>query len=57
MKGKALRPLNLLSFVILLSPLLLQVGCVHIEPDTIPEDSTMKEGPGLFSGEKGYFEL
>ena|GEM_PF-4058112 len=51
-----MRNLKLMAFLILQSVLLLQAGCSHFEPDTIKEDG-MADGPGLFSGEKGYFEL
>ena len=51
-----MRNLKLMAFLILQSVLLLQAGCSHFKPGKIPEDD-MADGPGLFSGEKGYFEL
>jgi len=48
---------SLLTLVILLQPvLLLQTGCEHYKPFKVRE-GRMKEGPGLFSGDKGYFEV
>jgi hypothetical protein len=41
---------------LLQSALLLQAGCSHFKPGEIKTDD-LKEGPGLFSGEKGYFEV
>ncbi len=51
-----MRNLKLMAFLILQSVLLLQAGCSHFKPDDIKDNDTL-EGPGLFSGEKGYFEL
>jgi hypothetical protein len=42
--------------IFLQSVLLLQAGCSHFKPGEIKEED-LKEGPGLFSGEKGYFEV
>lgn len=48
---------SLLTLVVITQPvLLLQTGCDHYEPLKV-RDSRMQEGPGLFSGEKGYFDL
>ncbi|AIL12296.1 hypothetical protein IM40_00215 [Candidatus Paracaedimonas acanthamoebae] len=32
-------------------------GCSGIKPGTYPEQSDMKKGPGLFTGEQGEFEI
>ena len=41
--------------LVLQSVLLLQAGCSSFEPRPI-KTNNKREGPGLFSGEKGYFE-
>lgn len=46
---------SLSVLLILQSVLLLQAGCSHFEPRPIKKDNKI-EGPGLFSGEKGYFD-
>lgn len=49
-----------LAVILLMQALVLSVtGCKNFTPDPKPDnyDPTTKEGPGLFSGEKGYFEL
>ncbi len=32
-------------------------GCNDIKPGIYPEQSEMKKGPGLFTGEKGEFDI
>ena len=47
------------SLIILFGTLaILQTGCSHMEEAYISDDlDPGMEGPGLLSGEKGYFEL
>jgi hypothetical protein len=35
---------------------ILSTGCDQVKPLKMPTDTT-KEGPGLFSGDKGYWDL
>ncbi len=51
-----MRTLKLMAFLALQSVLLLQAGCSHFKPDEIREDD-MSDRTGLFSGEKGYFDV
>lgn len=46
-----------LSFSILILGSLCLSGCLGIKPGTYPEQSDMKKGPGLFTGEQGEFEI
>lgn len=49
--------LSRLGFMMIQSALIFGAGCSHYQPGQIQEGSDWKDKPGLFSGEKGYFDM
>lgn len=49
--------LSIVKILVLQAVVLTQFGCRTYEPTEVPVMDGMPKGPGLLTGEKGYYEV